>query len=84
MTLEELSKNLPKDWWEKLERAAFRERGRRHFYEKNYADKMTYDRFIYFQYLESEILWGRSCDERAIELLNKYDENHPTERFDKS
>jgi hypothetical protein len=26
MTLEELSKNLPKDWWKKLERAAFRER----------------------------------------------------------
>lgn len=77
MTLEEISKDIPKGWWEKLERAAFSEQGRRKFYEKNYADKMTYDRFIYCQSLENEILWGRSCDEQAIELLNKYDGNHP-------
>jgi hypothetical protein len=78
MTLEELSKNLPKDWWEKLERAAFREQGRKKFYEKNYAHIMTYDRFVFCQGLENEILWGRSCDEQAIELIRKYDEAHPT------
>jgi hypothetical protein len=76
MTIEEISKDIPKGWWEKLERAAFREQGRRKFYEKNYADKMTYDRFIYCQSLENEILWGRSCDEQAIELLRQYDELH--------
>ena len=27
--------------------------------------------------MKMEILWGNSCDERAIELLNKYDGNHP-------
>jgi hypothetical protein len=76
MTLEEISKNLSKDWCEKLERAKLQEEGRRKFYENYYADKMTYNRFIYCQYLENEILQGRSCDTRAIELLNKYDEYH--------
>lgn len=78
MTLEEISKNIPKDWWEKLERANIRERGRRKFYENNYADKMTYDRFIYCQFLENVILCGRSCDTRAMELLQQYDEHHPS------
>lgn len=76
MTLEKILKNIPKDWWEKLEIAKLREEGRRSFYENYYADKMTYDRFIYCQYLENEILQGRSCDTRAIELLNKYDKYH--------
>ena len=76
MTIEEISKDIPKGWWEKLERSALREQCRREFYEKNYADKMTYDRFIYCQFLKSGILWGHSCDERAIELLRQYDELH--------
>ena len=80
-TFEEMSKNLPKEWWKKLEEASQREFLNKKIYDRHYSDKMSYHRFKYIQFLESEIVMGYSCYERAIESLNKYDENHPTERF---
>lgn len=75
-TLEEISKDIPNDWWDKLERAKLQEQGRRKIYERHYADKMTYDRFNYIGFLEAEIVMGHLCEEKAREMLNKYDEYH--------
>jgi hypothetical protein len=74
MTFKEMCDAIPEGWFDKLEMAALRERGRRNFYEKNYADMMTYDRFVFINSLESEITWGRMDEERAFECLKKYDE----------
>ena len=72
---------LLKDWLESLERAKFQERCRRNIYERHYSSKMSYKRFIYIQLLEQEVMLNRIDVEYARELLNKYDENHPSEKF---
>lgn len=76
MSFKEMLSSIPEGWFEKLEMVALREKGRRHFYERNYSDKMTYDRYVFINNLECEIVLGRMNDDRAVELIIKYDENH--------
>ena len=76
MTAKEMLSSIPEGWFEKLEIAALREKGRRHLYERHYSDKMTYDRYVFINNLEREIVCGRMNDDRAIELIRKYDKVH--------
>ncbi len=76
--------NLPelsKDWLEALERAKIQERGRRLIYERHYASKMSYERFVYIQLLEQDVMWYRIDVEYARKLLKKFDIDHPNDKY---
>ena len=71
----------PKGWFEAMERAAIRERGRKKYWENNYSHLMTYDRFVFIHQLEFQVAMNEMILEQAMELINKYDKDNPDAKF---
>ncbi len=80
MTINDLPE-LSIEWLESLERSNLREKGRRILYKTHYSSKMSYERFVYIQNLEQEVLWYRLDEGHARDMIKQFDKDHPEDKY---
>jgi len=69
-------KSCSKEWIETLERAARREECIKGYYEREYSDLMTYDRFKFINHLQLRLNLDEIDEHYAMGLIRKYDKDH--------